>query len=203
VGQAEVHDAHAAVVVDHHVVGFEVAMDQAGGVGGRDAAGDVGEHAQSFGPARGTILRPRAEGLAGDELHGDPDLLAVGADVVDGDDVGVRQLGQRLGLAQQAGPVSALTAAGREDQLEGDLAVELGVVGGVDDAHGAGAEAVEEDVAADRRAADELRGGGWKRPSRRGRRADGTRVGRCVGGVQLHPADPTSARAAVEVRGAA
>jgi hypothetical protein len=35
------------------------------------------------------------------------------------------------------------------EQLEGDLAIELGVVGGVDDAHAARAERAEDDVAAD------------------------------------------------------
>ncbi|MBK7827693.1 MAG: hypothetical protein IPJ59_21235 [Nannocystis sp.] len=78
----------------------------------------------------------------------------MGADVVDGDDVGVGELGEGLGLAQEAELAGAVRA--RTQQLERDLAVEVGVEGGVDDPHRAGAEAVEDDVAADHRAALEL-----------------------------------------------
>jgi hypothetical protein len=37
-GEAEVEDADAAVVADEDVVGLEVAVDEAGGVGGGEAA---------------------------------------------------------------------------------------------------------------------------------------------------------------------
>jgi hypothetical protein len=158
VGEAEVHDADAVVAVDHDVVGLEVAMDEAGGVGGGDPAGGVLEGAQELGPAAGLGAGPGVEALAGDELHGDPDAVDVGADVVDGDDVGVGELGEGLGLAQEADLAAAAGSGAQE--LEGDLAVEVGVEGGVDDAHGAGAEAIEEDVAADAEAAREVLGGG-------------------------------------------
>jgi hypothetical protein len=112
VDEAEVHDADAAVGADHDVVGLEVAVDEAGGVGGRDAAGGVEEDVEELGPAAGFGAGPRVEGLAGDELHGDPDAVAVGADVVDRHDVGVGEPGEGLGLAQQAEP-RRRTAAGR------------------------------------------------------------------------------------------
>jgi hypothetical protein len=56
------------------------------------------------------------------------------------DDVGVREAGEGLGLAQEAGAAVGVVARSRVEQLDGDLAVELLVVGGVDDAHAAAAE---------------------------------------------------------------
>ena len=48
-------------------------------------------------------LLPEAEGVSVDELHGEEDPLAEGADVVDGDHVGVGELRQRLRLPQDPG----------------------------------------------------------------------------------------------------
>ena len=48
--QAEVGDAHAAVVADQHVLGLEVAVDEPGGVRGGEAAAGL----------RGTRRAPRA-----------------------------------------------------------------------------------------------------------------------------------------------
>ena len=60
---------------------------------------------------------PATERLALDKLHGDPDLVAVGADIVDRDHVRVGEPGERLGLAQQPGArgharLAGLRAAG-------------------------------------------------------------------------------------------
>ena len=75
----------------------------------------------------------------------------VDADVEDADDVRVRQLGDRLRLAHQARLAPRLIALAlvRAQELERDLAIELRIVGGVDDAHRAGAEPLEHQVAAE------------------------------------------------------
>jgi hypothetical protein len=96
----------------------------------------------------------------------------VGSDVVHGDDVRVRQTGHRLTLADEAGPACrGLSIAGivgiRSKELHRELAIELGIVGGVDDAHAAFADLREDDVAAERRAAGE-RGPGGRGPGRQG-----------------------------------
>ena len=152
-GEAEVEDADAAVVADDHVVGLEVAVHEADGVGRREAAPGLHVDGEQLAPAARRRGLPGAQGRAGDELHGDEDLRAEGADVVDGDDVGVGEAGHRLGLAEEAGGAGAVGVLAAAQELDGDLAVELGVVGGVDDAHTAGAEAAEHDVAAERLAA--------------------------------------------------
>ena len=215
-GEAEVGDPDGAVAPEQDVGRLEVAVDQPGRVGGREPLPGRDEALANLLPrvrlALGSGVDPALEAAAVDELHGHEHPLAVGPDVVDGDDVGVAELGHRLGLAQE----SALAlgrghgpGAAREQQLDGDLAVELGIVGGVDLPHAADAEPLEHDVAADLVAADERarlaraeRGLARGRPSvprRRGRgRADldsltdlGSEqrvgVGRHHGGMLPHP----------------
>ena len=95
-------------------------------------------------------IEPRAQRLALDELHGDEQAHLAGADVVDGDDVGVRQPRQRLRLALQARAhrrrvVGAIGA----QHLERDGAVELRIVRAVDHAHAALAEELQHPIAAE------------------------------------------------------
>ncbi len=86
--------------------------------------------------------------MPADQLHRDVDLGLNGADVEDGDDVGVGDPSQRAPLGHQAQPRhgGGLVVALRAQNLEGDLAVELGIVGGVDHPHTARAELLEHDV---------------------------------------------------------
>jgi hypothetical protein len=100
-------------------------------------------------PAALLGLEPHAERLALHELHGEEHLLLDAADLVDLDDVGVRELGHGPGLALHAGLVARAVVAAGAQQLEGDAAVELLVVGGVDDAHAALAEGAQDGEAAD------------------------------------------------------
>ena len=169
--EAEVHDARAAVGADHHVVGLEVAVDEAGAVGRGEAAGGGEEDREDLRERARALGEPGAGGEAVDELHGDEEAVAlVQADVVDGDDVGVGELGEAAGLAEHAGAL-VLAGAG-EEELEGDLAVELGVVCGVDGAHAPGPEQPEDHIAADEAAPHERHeparpAGGGRRVARR------------------------------------
>ena len=95
-----------------------------------------------------------------DELHRDEDLFLEAADVVDHDDVGVRQARDRLRLAQQARLLLdqlGADAAGHVQQLDRDLAVELGIVRSVDVSHRAPADQTEDQIAPDGCAAREQR----------------------------------------------
>jgi hypothetical protein len=62
-GQAEVQHAHAAVVADQHVVGLEVAVDDAGRVRGGEALAGLQEHGEDLAPAAGPRRQPRAQAL--------------------------------------------------------------------------------------------------------------------------------------------
>src|SRR5262249_4841521 len=83
--------------------GLDVAVDQAAGVGGGQAAGRVAADAQHLGDGRlAAALQPLRQRHAGEQLH-DQVGDAVGlADLMDGDDVVVRQRGDGPGLAEEA-----------------------------------------------------------------------------------------------------
>jgi hypothetical protein len=74
-------------------------VHEADGVRGRQPAPGLHEHAQHLGPRARLFAQPGRQRDAVDELHRDEQPLAVHADVVDGDDVRMRQLRHRLGFA--------------------------------------------------------------------------------------------------------
>ena len=111
---------------------------------------------------RGCCSQPVGDGVPLDELHRDEDLVVERADVVDDDDVRVRQPRDRLRLAQRPLPPLGQrdAVAGLDPQeLDRDLAIELRIVRRVDLAHPAAPDQPQHDVAADDRAASERRGG--------------------------------------------
>ena len=95
------------------------------------------------------------EGLALDVLHGQDEAAVLLAEVVEVDDVGVLELGQRLGLLEEAGlDVGVRRQLGRQD-LERDLLVGHLVAALVDHAHAALPEHVDELVDPEDGLADE------------------------------------------------
>ena len=143
-GEAEVGDADAAVVADEHVVGLEVAVDEAGLVGCGEARGGAGEDGVDLFEGAGARPHPLAEGGALDELHGDEDPAFEEADVVHRNDVGVGELGHGLGFATESG-VAALLIAGETaaQELQRDFSVELRIVSAIDNAHAANTDAFQ------------------------------------------------------------
>ena len=147
--------------------------------------------------ALGSRRLPARQRLALDVLHGEEQLPVDHADVVDLDHVGVGEPGQRLRLSlHPPAPRPARGCPG--DQLEGDAAIELVIVGGEDHAHAALPELAQQRVATDllvsaRRCADHdprrpglragalgVRGGLLLRRAARRREVD---VARCRVGV--------------------
>jgi hypothetical protein len=152
---AEVHHANPTPRVDHHVPGLEVAMHQSRPVGRRQPVSRAGERAEDVGPGAGRS-QPLAQGLAVDELHGHEHRLAHATDVEHADHVGIGEASERAGLRhQRRGRIRVV----RLQELDGDPTVELGIVGGVHDAHAAGADALEHGVAGEEIAAGQRRVG--------------------------------------------
>jgi hypothetical protein len=177
-GQSEVHDPGAAVARHHHVLRLEVAMDDAGAVRGGEAASRHQEHVEDL--ARGARLagQPDGERLPLDELHGQEHPARRGTDVVDRHHVGVREAGHRLGLAREPSGFDVVGARVGAEDLDRDLAIELGVVRRVDLAHPAPPDQAQQAIAADRqlggrrpRPAAGLRGWGGHGDQRRAGRA--------------------------------
>jgi hypothetical protein len=147
--EPEVEHAHATVVADQHVVGLEVTVHEPGRVRSREPAPGLDELLDDVLDAIAIFFGlPLPQRDALDELHRDEHLLAKVADLVHLHDVRVRGLGERLRLTTQPRDVGALFVDATQ-QLDRNLAIELGVVGGVHDPHAAGPEPLEHGEAAD------------------------------------------------------
>ena len=93
---------------------------------------------------------PRIECLAGDALEHQEVHPVLGVEVVDGDDIGVVELGERQRLAAEALPRHLVGQRAGRQQLERDVALQALVMGGVDDAHAARADLLEHAIMAQR-----------------------------------------------------
>ena len=102
-GDAEVADLHPAVLGQQDVGGLDVAVDEAGGVGDRQRAGDLGGDVGGDPRVDLAVVEPGAQGLAAHQLHDDGLDAVVAARVVDVDDRRVRQAGDGDGLVAEAG----------------------------------------------------------------------------------------------------
>jgi hypothetical protein len=152
-GESEIGDAHAPVASDEHVGRLEIPVHDLHGVGGGEPAPRLDERLDDRGPRGPLDGEPAGERLPLHQLHHDEDLLFVRTDVEHRHDVGVRQLRHRLRLAQE--PPLLAQRLGRlvgAQQLERDVAPELGIASPVHDAGRAHADDVTDDVPRDLRA---------------------------------------------------
>ena len=106
----------------------------------------VEEDLEDLPPAPLSLREPGGERPAFHQLHGEEDAVAVGADVVDGEHVRVREPGHGPRLAEQ--PLAERGGVSRRPQhLERHRPVQLEVAGFVDDAHAARADGPHDLVA--------------------------------------------------------
>ncbi len=139
--------AMLAVIADHRVVRFEVAMDQARAMDRGEALGSLAVRAGDLGGRATVGPRVRSQRFAADKLHDDHDLIVVNTDVMDRDDVWMSDASKRLRLCEGLGPTQIRAHA---HELDCNFALELGVSRAVDNAHATCAEAGIELEAADR-----------------------------------------------------
>src|SRR2546427_2819817 len=139
VGDTEVDDLYRVVFHDEDVAGLEIAVHQAALVRGVESAAgleeDVGQTAHRQLPARAAEqgLKRHAGQQGHDEVRLPGSLLFELSDVVQLDDVGVRQVLQQITLF-----VERLELTGIRDvknRLDGHLTLDLLIVGPVDDPH--------------------------------------------------------------------
>ena len=147
--EPEVGEHGAAVVVDEHVVGLEVAVDDAGVVRVLEPESHLSQVAPRGRAVERTLVEDVPQGSALDERHGDEDDVGGHDEVVDGEDVGVVEPGEGLRLELEALEERAVVLQRRGQRLERDLAAERLLDGAVDDGHAAGAEALFDVVVGD------------------------------------------------------
>ena len=139
-GDAEVGHARPALLVEDHVVGLEVAVDDAAAVGEAGGAQDLHDDVdRRHGVERAVLADDRLQRAPGDVLHRDVVGAVPLAAVEDADDVRVRQRGRAGGLAPEA--LDELLVLGEVvvQDLDRDLPAQQLVLGQVHVGHAAGA----------------------------------------------------------------
>ncbi len=140
-GEAEVEELHPPVARQEDVLGLQVAVDDAGGVSGREALRDLDRGGGDDLDGERPAVEPVPERLPLEELGDEVGDPVVAPDVEDGEDVRVVEPPDRLHLdLEPANPVGVGGPGPRED-LDGDVAAEPGVPGAPDLAHSPRADA--------------------------------------------------------------
>jgi hypothetical protein len=136
--EPEVGDPRAPVVADQHVIGLEVAVDDAGGVCRGETFADREIDLDDIGD-RALLDRPLARVRAGDVLHRDVHPAIELADLIDDHDIRMREPRERDRLARGE------CECGRRpllDDLERNAPLEPTIPCQVDHAHRTGADHV-------------------------------------------------------------
>src|SRR5271169_3198692 len=134
---------------DEDVRRLDVAMHDSSGMSGVECVGDLdGEREKDLCFQR-TSRNAVSQGHAIQKFHSDERLAVLLAKIVDGANIGVVQRGCGLRFALKAGECLLIPGNVLRQELEGDKAMEAGVLGFVDDAHAAGAEFLEDAVVRD------------------------------------------------------
>ncbi len=146
---AKVHDFHAAVIVDHHVGGFEITMHDAGGVRVLERAEHQSDQVgRALRGQRPTALRELIQRFAPHQFHHHQQVLVGSEDLVNRGNLGMIQAGQCGGFRAEALHDLAVAQLGVQD-LDGDLTFECLVHRLVNGAHAAASQALNETILAD------------------------------------------------------
>ena len=115
--------------------------------------GDRGAERFDLPKRQRTLSQPGLERAARHKFHDEKLLISVGVEVEDRRDPGMRQPGERQGLTPEslvAGVVAERPECPAQQHLDGDDAIEPGVVGLPHFAHPAGADPFEQPIATQR-----------------------------------------------------
>ena len=154
--EAEVGDLHATVIRDQDVLRLDVAVDEAGGMRGRQRLEHgIEEDERLRGGQRPVLPEDVAQGAARHVLHRQVDQPVVLALVVHRDDVAVGQPGGRLGLPLEPRDEGLVVREVGMHDLEGDDPVEPQVERLVDRRHAAAGKQGEHPITAVDGRADE------------------------------------------------
>lgn len=138
---AEIEDLHQPLLSQKQILGFDVAMDDALSVRGGKAFRDLRYVLQDH-PLRKRVLASQAcaERLPFQQLGDDVGNLAMPADVVDRQDVGVAERGRHPSLSFESFEAGRVRNDRRRQNLDRDVAAEAGVTGAIDSAHASRSE---------------------------------------------------------------
>ncbi len=138
-GEAKVQNFRRAARDQEDVRGLDVAMDDAFGVRGVQAIGDLDGHVKKIGQGQGLAGDAVFQGLAFEQLHRDEGAPFKFANVVDGADIGMVQRGSGASFAAEALDGLRILRDIVGKKFERDTASEPGVLGLIDYAHASAA----------------------------------------------------------------
>src|SRR5262249_62205459 len=115
--QPEVGHTNPAIMTAQDILGLEIAVDQAGGVGGRKTLAGLQESAHDLATAARTGAEPGSQSLAFDQLHRYKHAAIESAHVIDRNYVGGGQSRERLAFVETR-PGVQLDRAIDADQLD-------------------------------------------------------------------------------------
>ena len=143
-GEAEVEDLHAAHRRDEQVLGLEVAVDDALAMGGREAVRRLDRDSEQSVAEWAGGGKQLPQGLALEQLGHDKRCAALGADVVDRQDVRMIERGDGPGFLLEATEPVGVSGNLVGKDFDGNVAVEAAVASLVDLAHAAGPDGCED-----------------------------------------------------------
>ena len=154
-GDAEISDLDHVVVCNHDVLRLNIPVDDAVGMRVLQRLADLRGVVQRLCGAEYTVLRHALlECFALNELHDDILRLAAVADIVNRDDIRLREHGDRVRLRLEAVFQFGVRRHLIAQDLDGDIAVQLVAHGLVNDRHAAAADDLQDLVAVIQHLAD-------------------------------------------------
>src|SRR2546429_3710951 len=147
----EVHDFHPPARQQHDVARLDVAVDDAALVRVAEAVGHLLGDIDRLDGGDRALQHPGAELDSLEKLHRHVGEVVFLPEIVDGDDMGMRELARGLGFEEETLVefLAPFRVVRKDDGLQRDDAVESRVLGLVDDPHRAAAQLAEDLVAAD------------------------------------------------------
>src|SRR5712691_6139527 len=199
-GQPEVTEDGCPFLVDEDVRRLHITMQHSLPVRVVERRGDRAQHVRRAWNAK-RLPELRCERPALDELGDDVQLILELAVVVNGEDAGMTQLGDRHGLATEA--LAELRVLGQDvrQNLEGDHPLQRGLVGLENGRHAAPADLLDDLVGADLDAWRQLHPEeGYRRPTGLQGENELLWAPRSAGGGRLAPSDPDPHRTPTQMR---
>jgi len=142
--QTEVRDLHAAAAVQEDVLGLDVPVNDATVVGVLQGVTKLGHDGQRLARGDAAAREELAQVHAVHELHEDEKQPVVrAAEIVNGDDAGMVELGEGAGLAGETVGEGGIVAEGAGEDFQRDEAVELALARAIDRAHAAAPDDLE------------------------------------------------------------